>query len=517
MNKLFSKVATLSVGLAMAIGVGVAVGSRESAKVEAAKGDKITSVSNIVSGNSYYIRATVNSTDYYWKAGGGDDVGTLKSGTSTTSETEATKVVFTGSGSSWSIKLPSGNYLSLPTSKNNGKYDVVDNSVNWTATDSGSLINLKINGYCLMKNSSTSLNFGSYASGQTNVWLEDATNNGPYYVTYDGNGATSGSMSDKTAYAKGSTVTIMACGFMRDNFEVVGWNTKADGSGDSYVLSGTFTINEDTTLYAQWKFSGDYTGTYVLSSKTTTYTATVTNEIFHEKVENSEPFTLSNAVNFRLGGSPNTSDIMLYGSSSFKLSAPVGYAISKVVVNGYASETGGSTLTIGGVSQTVAKDAPYVDYSAYVFGSSVVITGTSRVWAKTISVSVIKDTATVVAEAFEAAFIDMTNAECTAKAVTSGTWGKIKTIFGHIESDFEAAAELVKGHTTSVEAIARYKNIVEKYGYEDFLAKGYVQLTAYQFDATSANNSTIIIVISIAAVSVLAFTMLLVFKKKKHN
>lgn len=38
--------------------------------------------------------------------------------------------------------------------------------------------------------------------------------------------------------------------------EFVAWNTMPDGSGDSYPAGGVYTVNEDVTLYAQWKEMG---------------------------------------------------------------------------------------------------------------------------------------------------------------------------------------------------------------------------------------------------------------------
>ena len=63
MNKLFTKIAALSVGLAMAAGVGVAIdGHKDSKVVKAAEGDAVTTIAGITSGNKYYIRATVSPT-----------------------------------------------------------------------------------------------------------------------------------------------------------------------------------------------------------------------------------------------------------------------------------------------------------------------------------------------------------------------------------------------------------------------------------------------------------------------
>ena len=91
----------------------------------------------------------------------------------------------------------------------------------------------------------------AYFSGSVSVVPDIPT----YTVTYNANGATSGSVpTDSTAYAPGTSVTVLAnsgnlqktCGTF------AGWNTTADGSGDSYAAGGAFSIFADTILYAQW-------------------------------------------------------------------------------------------------------------------------------------------------------------------------------------------------------------------------------------------------------------------------
>lgn len=74
-----------------------------------------------------------------------------------------------------------------------------------------------------------------------------------YTITYNANGAT-GSVVDSTNYASGSNVTIKSnTGMTRAGYTFVEWNTKADGTGIGYVANDTLVINENTTLYAQWK------------------------------------------------------------------------------------------------------------------------------------------------------------------------------------------------------------------------------------------------------------------------
>lgn len=77
-------------------------------------------------------------------------------------------------------------------------------------------------------------------------------------VTYDLNGAEGTAVTDSSSpYAYGSTVTVKAAPTITEyptgttQFDT--WNTQADGSGTSYAASTTFTITDDTTLYAIYK------------------------------------------------------------------------------------------------------------------------------------------------------------------------------------------------------------------------------------------------------------------------
>lgn len=74
-------------------------------------------------------------------------------------------------------------------------------------------------------------------------------------VTYNGNGATSGTApTDTTAYALGATVTVLGQGtLLRTNYTFLGWSTDIDAITADYVAGSTFTINANTTLYAVWQ------------------------------------------------------------------------------------------------------------------------------------------------------------------------------------------------------------------------------------------------------------------------
>ena len=75
-------------------------------------------------------------------------------------------------------------------------------------------------------------------------------------VTYNGNGNTSGSVPNDTnsPYKENAEVTVLGNtgNLAKTGCTFSGWNTQADGFGTNYAAGATFTITENTTLYAQW-------------------------------------------------------------------------------------------------------------------------------------------------------------------------------------------------------------------------------------------------------------------------
>ena len=85
-----------------------------------------------------------------------------------------------------------------------------------------------------------------------------------YSVTYDGNGATTGTVpTDSKSYNESDAVTVLGntgnldktatVDGVEKNFVFAGWNTNADGTGTTYQAYDTFTITGNTTLYAIWE------------------------------------------------------------------------------------------------------------------------------------------------------------------------------------------------------------------------------------------------------------------------
>ena len=125
-----------------------------------------------------------------------------------------------------------------------------------------------------------------------------------YILTYDANGATSGSAPTdaNSPYAPNTAVTTASSSMTKTSFTLTGWNTKADGSGTHYNLntSNAFNINSNMTLYAEWTpdvpasacVAGNFgtaTTTKTIDGSVTTFTYT-----FYDKAAGTYDFYLDN-------------------------------------------------------------------------------------------------------------------------------------------------------------------------------------------------------------------------------
>lgn len=98
-------------------------------------------------------------------------------------------------------------------------------------------------------------NFTLYA-----VWKNTTT----YTVTYDGNGATGGTIPvDSTHYIASNSVTVLGNigNLVNTGYVFSGWNTQAGGGGTTYAEGKAFSA-ANTTLYARWTNAATHTVTY---------------------------------------------------------------------------------------------------------------------------------------------------------------------------------------------------------------------------------------------------------------
>ncbi len=97
---------------------------------------------------------------------------------------------------------------------------------------------------------------GSFTMGAANVTLYAKWVAKTFAITYSANDGTlaSGSMpSGSAAFDSTYTVAAKPDGLERAGYDFAGWNTAADGSGQSYAAgSGSFRVTGDVTLHARW-------------------------------------------------------------------------------------------------------------------------------------------------------------------------------------------------------------------------------------------------------------------------
>lgn len=118
------------------------------------------------------------------------------------------------------------------------------------------------------KNKATGIKKGS--SGNKTYYAKWTPNK--YTIVYNKNGATSGSMTNTTGCTYGKSYTLKKNAYSRTGYTFTGWNTKADGSGKTYMNSASVSnlISKNggkVTLYAQWKLT-EYKITYNLNGGT---------------------------------------------------------------------------------------------------------------------------------------------------------------------------------------------------------------------------------------------------------
>ncbi|WP_017687535.1 S-layer homology domain-containing protein [Paenibacillus sp. PAMC 26794] len=181
-------------------------------------------------------------------------------------------------GSQWKVVGNAGfssgtlNSMSLAFDQEGVPYTAFKNLVNFSMEPQGVMMKLDGNQWTVVGGkpysagqiNESSLAFGpngmpyvAYADNTKGNKMTVMTLSTEHSVTYNANGATTGSVPvDNQKYEKYATVTVLDnSGVLeKEDYQFIGWNTSADGSGTSYSAADTFSMNDsDATLYAQWQ------------------------------------------------------------------------------------------------------------------------------------------------------------------------------------------------------------------------------------------------------------------------
>ena len=107
---------------------------------------------------------------------------------------------------------------------------------------------------------------GTGTGAGTGTGTGTGTGASTYTVTYDKNKAGSGTAPQGQTKLAGRSLILQgnSGNLARDGYTFNGWNTSADGTGDSYQEGAAYTKDESVTLYAKWIMEGDYEIKYEL-------------------------------------------------------------------------------------------------------------------------------------------------------------------------------------------------------------------------------------------------------------
>ncbi|MEY4079643.1 MAG: hypothetical protein RL430_73, partial [Actinomycetota bacterium] len=168
-----------------------------------------------------------------------------------------------------------------------------------------------------------------------------------YTITYNANGATSGSVPANGSYTSGGAAASVAGNtgtLARTGYTFGGWNTAADGSGTAYAAGGsTYSTNSDVTLYADWTPIPTTTTT----STTTTVPATTTTAAPVLQIVINNPVTTTT-----IAASASPSSVLSGTVTVPQTTVPLKGAASGAKVNGQTGATTTSTTAAPGPTTT---------------------------------------------------------------------------------------------------------------------------------------------------------------------
>ena len=197
-------------------------------------------VSGLTQGNTYYLFVKDN-------AGNVSNAVSDTTGSVTISKGNIISSVTGWNGTTATVKFTTstGYYIQTSTDGENWTRNPSTTGEATTTATTGTTV------YARLTDSS-----GQYNSGDVASITPVLT----YTISFNGNGATSGTMSSLTSRAYGTSYRLTSNAYSIPGYNFKGWNTKADGSGTSYangasVKNLTTTNGATVTLYAQWELA----------------------------------------------------------------------------------------------------------------------------------------------------------------------------------------------------------------------------------------------------------------------
>ena len=155
-----------------------------------------------------------------------------------------------------------------------------------------------------------------------------------YTITYDDNGATSGSVPASPAeYEENQTVTVLGNvnSLAKTGYVWGGWNTAANGSGIDYSAGATFSASANVTLYARWFSNHSNDNNIIITASYLNLTSTATTSTTVLKATDGMRYMVSSGAKYtgvsgdnKFDGGSNsviligTTDAFLYNNDAFQ-------------------------------------------------------------------------------------------------------------------------------------------------------------------------------------------------------
>ena len=580
MNKLFSKIATLSVGLAMAIGVGVAIGSKE-AKVARAEttvtftAGTDTGATSVTKSGVTVSMSTMSRTDNYrtyantsMTVSSSDNITEIKLTCTGSGTSDYGPGKFSGNGYSYSGTTGtwsgSSNSVSLAASaqvrmtKIEVKFESADilqsitvsgamSKTSYTTAESWSAAGLVATGHYQTAGNKDITDKVEWSFNPTNPAVSVTS-----VVATATLGTISGNSAAQTvSVTKANPLQLLYTKSSGASIEATGYFVGKSAADGAYIMDGEYGfligdrnldcssyVEGETVLHAtgslyisagQYKF--DYSGLTVTKvtdaetiasiAKPVIYSVTGTETQEYESrlttvtgtVKSITPKT-STLENYEWDQSEDVTIVMTVGGSDLQV---------------FLKRLNQST-TLGAALESALSSQEKITVKAYT------------AWYNAFQVSmvgIIEAKQDYTAEEFAQDLLDQTDNACSEYPGSdndpSYNYSAYKTALEAIWSDLasddkypslpqaqkDILAEASREGTSVISrAMKRYDFLTGKYDLSNFIVGRTPIVPAngrFAVSDLTADNNTMIIVIAIAATSALAFTMLLVFKKKKQK
>ena len=184
-----------------------------------------------------------------------------------------------------------------------------------------------------------------------------------YWVTYDPNGGEGEMEPSYVAPFSNTSFTVKDNEFTWD-VAFSNWNTKADGTGDTYAPGATMTISSDTTLYAKWNIVAKIGDNVYpsLQAAVNDAKANLTGDVTIDLVQNTTEWVLivqKAGLNLTIDGHNDT----IFG---------------QIIIDGEASPCGTETLDIKNLSFKYHADGFYSFSTSAQLTNGFIVTPTNK-------------------------------------------------------------------------------------------------------------------------------------------